>query len=1145
MKILSLRLKNINSLKGEWKIDFNSAPFRDNGLFAITGPTGAGKTTLLDAICLALYHRTPRLSSLSASGNELMTRHTTDCLAEVEFEVKAERYRAFWSQRRARDRLDGELQSPQVELAKMDGTLLTTRISEKIKQTEVLTGLDYERFTKSMLLAQGGFAAFLEANANQRAALLEELTGTEIYGQISSRVFALQAGFKLELDGLNKEKDKVQLFSEEQLLEIKAEEVELVETISQLTLQQTRLQKQGQWCRDVVKAEQLLQEKELAHDEAQQALNAAMPRLIQLEQSAPAEMLRPLFVVRNNAQEAILETQAELLQTQSAKEARADQMQHSLWKARAFSAQIVTDIQTSLKTSVSEHESICEQLVEHPHRAKLAENLGLWRNQLTTRSELMANIAAQAASRKTLESEKAALQHNLEEVVLSLDDKKSSLETEHKCKLELDESLTHLLAGKTETEWRQQEKMLIEARADWKELLNLLVALELNNIQADKLSQVIAADGQQHAAKEIELLNLRVFSENLMSQIADKNKLLAQERKILSLESHRVNLQAGELCPLCGSAEHPAIAEYLALNTSETESTLLSKESELARCNVAAQNLKSDLSTLVANIRHQQEQLKALRLEESENANVISNLYLCLQLEPANRRDLEQRQQQQQIQLSEIEEKLQSLEHLKKNLDLSLAQSQSLEKELAMLGQTQVVTANNLNNLQANIREIDQQTSALRAQRETLEQHLISQFSLYGYDLPAAAADWLEERTAELAQWQLATERSQLLQRECEKLAQQQQSSLVISQRWLAQWQALNIADLSDLNVFSDLDASSDLRLALDEVEHIFAQQEKLFAELTGRENTLNSRLKTEQTKLDTSMSAWLAALKDSPFNDDACFRSALLEESERQTLISFKQQLDNKMIEATANIKTAALMLNELRHSPLTDLSIDAIEVTLLEVGTKISTSTQRQGEIKAWFNADSNRRASLTVLLKDIEQKESVCTIWSHLNSLIGSREGDKYRKFAQGLTLDHLVHLANQQLEQLHGRYQLARKSKGELELEVVDTWQGDVSRDTKTLSGGESFLVSLALALALSDLVSHKTSIDSIFLDEGFGTLDGETLEIALDALDSLNASGKMIGVISHVEALKERIPVQLKVFKSVGMGFSSLEKQYAV
>ena len=121
---------------------------------------------------------------------------------------------------------------------------------------------------------------------------------------------------------------------------------------------------------------------------------------------------------------------------------------------------------------------------------------------------------------------------------------------------------------------------------------------------------------------------------------------------------------------------------------------------------------------------------------------------------------------------------------------------------------------------------------------------------------------------------------------------------------------------------------------------------------------------------------------------------------------------------------------------------------------------------------------------------------------------------------------------------------RRLDAELELAVIDTWQGDVQRDSRTLSGGESFLVSLALALALSDLVSHKTRIDSLFLDEGFGTLDGATLDIALDALDSLHASGKMIGIISHVEALKERMPVQIRVHKGSGLGYSRLDNDYA-
>jgi len=187
-----------------------------------------------------------------------------------------------------------------------------------------------------------------------------------------------------------------------------------------------------------------------------------------------------------------------------------------------------------------------------------------------------------------------------------------------------------------------------------------------------------------------------------------------------------------------------------------------------------------------------------------------------------------------------------------------------------------------------------------------------------------------------------------------------------------------------------------------------------------------------------------------------------------------------------------------------------------------------------------DAENRQRQQGLMQAIVECQQQVEDWGYLNALFVSKEGDKFRTFGQGLTLDNLVWLANNQLNRLHGRYLLQRKDSKALELQVVDTWQADAVRNTRTLSGGESFLVSLALALALSDLVSHKTRIDSLFLDEGFGTLD-----TALDALDTLNASGKTIGVISHVEAMKERIPVQIQVKKINGLGVSRLAKKFTV
>ncbi|RMF04473.1 MAG: ATP-binding cassette family protein, partial [Bacteroidetes bacterium] len=188
----------------------------------------------------------------------------------------------------------------------------------------------------------------------------------------------------------------------------------------------------------------------------------------------------------------------------------------------------------------------------------------------------------------------------------------------------------------------------------------------------------------------------------------------------------------------------------------------------------------------------------------------------------------------------------------------------------------------------------------------------------------------------------------------------------------------------------------------------------------------------------------------------------------------------------------------------------------------------------------AQAERRARQHAsLLEAIEQQRQSFNRWAQLNELIGQADGKKFRTFAQGLTLQKLVALANVHLERLNGRYLIDKRPEADLELDIIDTFQADNRRSMYTLSGGESFLVSLALALGLSDLAGKRAQIHSLFIDEGFGTLDEHSLDLALDTLENLQSSGKTIGVISHVKALKERIGVQIQIQKHSN-GFSVLK-----
>lgn len=1230
MKILALRFKNINSLKGEWKIDFTQSPFIDNGLFAITGQTGAGKTTILDAICLALYHRTPRLGTISKSTNELMTRGTADSLAEVEFEVKGKSYRSFWSQRRSRDQVDGNLQEAKVELAEVgesgEGKIIASQVKQKNELIETISGLNFDRFTKSMMLSQGQFAAFLNADANERAGLLEELTGTAIYSLISEKVYEQFKEADNHLKQLEAQAKGVELLSDEKIAELKSEQSAISVQLKSLEKEQGEQQSKERWWNDLQKAEQQKQRALVEQEGIKLRKEAAKGSLEKLAVSEPAEKLKAPYQLYQSA----LQRLSDLTQIKEQNSAQlvtaTDQHKSSAQTLNEAKLQLkqAKQQQTEQETLINEQVVPLDAEIERLSKLKESATAELKKHQSeldqqkTTQTQLIDKINQAKAETSQLENQIDELRH-LEGAAERIPLWRSQLEQTHQHTAEV-KNLTDHLSGlqkqidteKQKTEYLQrdvsesttQKEKLIDGFKNTQEQLQALLngrlladieaqysqqqSLQASFIQAKNLSaQYIQLQSEQTVcsnelsqlevtAQKIEgdLTNLREQYQREDQQFKDLKRLLEQERQIQNLEAERAKLQPDQPCPLCGSKEHPLVADYQPLDMGETEQRFVMAEHARDQLKTQGTQLReryNQLTTvqivgLQTRLQQTNEQLQQL-LQEWQvlqqlfgfafEANQTEQLdYAITQFEQQlnnQRAEIEQlrllseqiNQQQQGIHKAE-----QTLQQAQTNLELA-------NKECENLTQLQLKDTQRL-------QELNQQITAFK-------QRLAEEVAELKLTLPEQGlTDWLNTLENQIANLQQLKQRLETLSRNQETSA----IELTQANQLLEKQTALCTEQQNSLNELSkDLAEKQTARQVLFGEKSVAEERSRLLAEVDKAEQnhqqvsaahkqheTELTRLQTmiteqelQQDQLQTELSSqkieWQQALASSPFDSEQALIDALISDEERQQLKALSEEIAKAEQHSQALLKQAEQQLIELQQFGLErqyeNINGEQVVQELSELDKQIKQLLLQKGEGSALLQDNEKRRESQQVLFAQVEQSKQEYDDLSYLNSLIGSQKGDKFRRFAQGLTLDHLVHLANKQLERLHGRYMLQRKQSGALELQVLDTWQADTVRDTKTLSGGESFLVSLALALALSDLVSQKTSIDSLFLDEGFGTLDSETLDTALDALDSLNASGKMIGVISHIEAMKERIPVQIKVKKMSGLGTSRLEEQYSM
>lgn len=1219
MRICSLRFKNLNSLKGHWKIDFQSQAFVDNGLFVITGQTGAGKSTILDALCLALYQQTPRLDKITHSKNELMTRGTGDCEAEVEFAVKGKKYRVFWGQSRARKSALGKLQPPFAELADDNGKIIASKVSDVLKQVVEITGLDFSRFTKSMLLAQGGFAAFLNAPAKERGELLEELTGTEIYAQISRQVFEQNKIVQAELKVLSAQSQVLTLLGEEEITQLQ-ENIELLETKKSENDKSVKaLELAIRWHQTAQSLTDELTAQQQQYDSAQTAVNDFEVDKARLQLAEKAQRLKQSFEYLQAVTEKCLQLQSTL----NTKQQQADQLAEEI-KLQALKVSDLSEVKEKVFTSSEKQlseinkslipldlsiKSTQQSLVDKKHDATLlakqidekqsallAEQSSLSGKQKTLTALELKNAAEPALEQ--LQKNLPLVEHQISDFIkhqhnqLTLNNKDKRLAehltTQQNLHSEEQKKGALLVQQQSQAEQlvsdkKQQIEQLFLAHqlTDSSQLnsainqlyneqqtvslqIQLAEKIQLNGDANAKKMQAVNLLKSQHQETALTLQGLKDKGLILKQNVADLKRLLKQEQIILSLSGLQQQVQPDQACPLCGSLDHPALENYQPVDDGNTERRLQNKEEELITA-------RSDYAGIQSDYKAQQVQLSNLT-NELEELNTAKQALLAEWQAGYQQPYLEQSLNQLREQLPELKQKLEKFSDVQNSLQQFNEQLQKAQNEAQQLQQQLSAQQQKLNSCEQNIASVKadinanahllaQEDELLAAQKQSITALLSEEEAKQLFSAPQT---WLTTQQQKINEFEQDKQQVKTLSEEIQQLNQ----SVLLKEQALNQIKATS-SELSAALTLIDEQLSKDKQQRLDQfgdkpqqvlVDEI--KQAQVAAELqrdqalsvqqillnkqnesSGQLSSLNTQLEEQQLEKERQQTLFAEKLAASDFDDQKALQSAMLTELEINQLQTLQATLNEQLISDRS--KLAALTDRHQAH-----LKQQVSKDSLTELELKLATYIQQNEQInqqwltdKATLSNDKVNQQKQAGIIAEQQKRKEHAEYWQLLNTMIGAADGNKYREFVQGLTLDNLVQLANQEMGNLHQRYQLKRNQEDKLALQVVDLWQANTVRDVKTLSGGESFLVSLGLALALSNLVSHKTQIESLFLDEGFGTLDGNTLEVALEALERLNASGKLIGIISHVDALKERINHQIHVTKGASAGFSQLAPEY--
>lgn len=1253
MKLLKLHLQNINSLKGSWIIDFTSFEYEQNGLFAIIGETGAGKSTLLDAICLALYARTPRMGKITQSQNEIMHVGTAYCHSEVLIEIGNQVYRFALSQQRARNKANGLLQSPKREVAKLlpdqSFVILETKISAIEKLTYEILSMTFEQFTRSCLLAQGGFSAFLLSDKNTRGEILEKITGTHLYAQISKKAYEKNKAWQEKI------KQKIE--------QLQHSDTNIEQTLEDLNLQIQKLNNHTQTYQCLIKTRQTkldaitnYQKIKQEVSDCQEQLNTqrvAMqdfePHKTKLAQAKNAHKLTPLYNRYIYTKEDVERHKNNLDEYHSAL---------SICQEQCNNAKTALDIASQKRQQQEQLSADAHPLFVRGHELKkhachleqqkseyraqiqnLINTINNLQNIIDTHTKMLEQINIHLSdSQATIQKYRPIaplLQDlsNLQEWILKWRHAYETIAEQNKQHAKRQEHYTRLQANKNHLN-KQKNTIHNQIDAVWTSLSNnrinkdsfvfILADYHKNVSIADRLLDTINTLYQ----KEAQRLQIESNLSDYHQEYTTQNKALAKAKKdekaahaiyeqaykalthaeqaydlgqrLQVLQAEFNTLIQGSPCTVCGSKEHPYKTNKTPPHLYLDSPLLTLEDIKTARTNTANQyakwqqtistvqdktatleRLKTDIDRTDALLQEQSNRLFTVFFQfiDGYTSLITPNLSPHKTL-PANLTQT-------------LEQYYTNIMNWQTNHTNRYNTAKTAQDQLHHLEQTLIRYNNKINELTGQLVELkeandkpltfahEKQNSCQRAiiniltpYYDYLDKTLYKKMQNSTNEDAYNAAKTLYQQLQEQQHIFNSTQNDQNIQNNKHDTAQIQLHNAIAHQQDKHNQQQTIQNKLDDIEqqikinnqakkeVFADpflLKLVS--AFGLEEAQAHLEEQKQISRTIEDEAKethfaksaaltTLHQSIKRTKNDLDTAQinhtnacNAINEALQTYGFHDINVYLTACLSDDEFENLNDTQKQIN----QTYTAIKDKQTKLNQrmqdyLQNTPAhwqIDEPIDnknrnkqtlwqkRIEATKL----KISAVHHKQGKLE-------ERREQLqliynqqTALIADIASLREQASVWAMLDTLIGSAKGEKYRNYVQGLTLDALLYLANEHLVMMTDRYGLVRGE--ELDIDIIDFYQGGKIRSSKNLSGGENFLVSLSLALGLSNINSQSIQIDSLFLDEGFGTLDEEALDVALSILSQLQDKGKMIGIISHVRALKERIATQIVVSKKSG------------